>query len=68
MVQLVKRPTLDFGSGHNLMVHEIEPHVGLCADSKEPGWDIFSLSLSLSLSLSSPPLLVLPVCVKNKET
>ena len=25
VAQLVKRPTLDFGSGHDLMVHEIEP-------------------------------------------
>ena len=37
VVQSVKHPTLDFGSGHNLMVHEFEfePHVGLCTDSKE---------------------------------
>ena len=57
VAQLVKRPTLDFGSGHDLMAHEIEPHVGLCADSEEPAWD--SLSLSLSLSLCSFPTLSL---------
>ena len=26
MVQLVKGPTLGFGSGHDLMGHEIKPH------------------------------------------
>ena len=56
MVRLVKRTTLDFGSGHDFVVREIEPHVGLCADSVEPAWDSLSPSLSapslLSLSLS----------------
>ena len=56
MAQLVKHPTLDFGSGHDLMVHEFESHVGLCTDSLEPAWDSVSLSLYLSpagvLSLS----------------
>ena len=41
--------TLDFGSGHDLMVHEFELLVGLCADSLEPPWD------SVSPSLSAPP-------------
>ena len=27
----------DFGSGHDLTVRGFEPHVGLCADSSEPG-------------------------------
>ena len=74
MAQLVKCLTLDFGSGHNLMVqelepcdfgsghdlimvHELEPRVGLCVDSMEPAWD--SLSLPLSLSFSALPLFVL---------
>ena len=39
----VKRQTLDFGSGHDLTVCEIEPHIGLCADSVEPAWDSLSL-------------------------
>ena len=47
VTQLVECRTLDFGSGH-----EIEPHVGLCADSVEPAWD------SPSFSLSAPPLLI----------
>ena len=51
MAQSVKLSTLDFGSGHDLTVHEIEPHIGLRADSTEPAWD------SLSPSLSSPPLM-----------
>ena len=55
MAQSVKRPTLDFGSGRDLRVHECEPHVRLCADSAEPAWD------SLSPSLSAPPPLMLSV-------
>ena len=47
--------TPDFGSGHDLTVHEIEPHVALCADS---AWRLSGFilplprSLTLSLSLS----------------
>ena len=36
MAQSVKDPTLDFSSGHDLMVHELEPCVGLSTDSTEP--------------------------------
>ena len=50
MVQSVKHPTLDFGSGHDLRVRRIEPCVGLCADIMEPAWDSLSPFLSLSLS------------------
>ena len=53
MAQSVQPPTLDFSSGHDLVVHEMEPYIGLCADSEEPAWD------SLSPSLASPPLLAL---------
>ena len=52
MAQSVKRPSLDFSSGHNLMVREIEPRSGLYADSMEPAWDF------LSPCLSAPPLLM----------
>ena len=62
MAHLVKCPTLDFGSGHDLMVRENEPHIGICSGSTQPAWDSLSLSLSalpmhflslyLSLSLS----------------
>ena len=53
-------PTLDFGSGQDLMVGEFEPHIGLCADGEMPAWDSLSFSLcpspahtlSLTLSLS----------------
>ena len=34
MAQLVKRPTLDLGSGHDLAVREIEPRVGLSLSFK----------------------------------
>ena len=44
--------TFDFSSGHDLMVHEFKPHVGLHTGSVEPAWDSLSLSLSISLSLS----------------
>ena len=41
---LVKCPIPDFGSGHDLMVRENEPCIGLWPDSVEPAW-IFALSL-----------------------
>ena len=56
MAQSVKRLTLGFGSGCDLLVHGFEPHVGLCADNVEPAWDSLSLPLAHAL----------PVSVKNK--
>ena len=53
MAQSVKQLTLDFGSGHDLMVREFEPHIRLSAVSTEPAWD------PLSPSLSAPPPLML---------
>ena len=50
VAQLVMRPTLSFGSGHDLTVHKFKPHIGLCADSMEPALD------SLSPFLSAPSL------------
>ena len=50
MDQLVKCSTLDFGSGHDLMVCDFEPCLGLSADSTE---------FFVSLSLSAPSLLTL---------
>ena len=44
VAQSVRHLALDFGSGHDLMVHEIEPQV-------RSAWD------SLSTSLPAPPLL-----------
>ena len=58
--QSVKRLTLDFSSGPDLMVRELEPHIGLCTDSVEAAWD------SLSPSLSVPPPLMLPLSFKIK--
>ena len=43
------------------MVHEIEPHVRLCADTVGPAWDSLSSPLSLSL-----PLLVLCLSPNKK--
>ena len=48
--QSVKRPTPDFGSGHDLTVRGIEPRVRLCADSVEPAWASLSPPLCPSLA------------------
>ena len=43
----------DFSSGHDFTVRGFEPHVGLCADSSEPGACFgFCVSLSLCASLA----------------
>ena len=52
VVELVKQLTPDFGSGYDLTVRDIKPHIRLCADSAELTWD------SLFPSLCAPPLLV----------
>ena len=49
--QSLKLLTVGFGSGHELMIPEFKPLIGLCADSTEPAWDILSLSLPRPLSL-----------------
>lgn len=36
MAQSVNHPAINFGSGHDLMVHKIEPHIRLSADNVEP--------------------------------
>ena len=59
--QSIKRPTLDFGSGHNLTFYEFEPHIGLHADSAEPDWDSFSPPLSLPLPCFPSPSLSLKI-------
>ena len=59
MAQLVERPTLDFGSGHDLMVHEFKPHIRLCTDSTEPAGD------PRSSSLSAPPLFALSLKINK---
>ena len=56
MAQSVKRLTLDFGSGHNLTGHGIEPRVS-CTDSTEPAWG----SLSPRLSAPFPHVLSLKI-------
>ena len=42
--QSVECLALDFGSGHDLVVRGLEPHLGLYAGSAEPAWDPPSLS------------------------
>ena len=51
VAQMVKCPTLNFGSGHDVLVYEIQPHHVLCADSAEPARGSLSLSLPLSCGL-----------------
>ena len=57
--QSVKLLTLGFSSGHDLVVLEIKPDVGLCTDSTEPAWD------SLPPSLSAPPVLTLSLALSK---
>ena len=54
VARLVKRLTLDFGSGHDLTDREFEAHFGLCAEHRA------CLGVSLSLSL---PLSCLCMCI-----
>ena len=65
MAPSVKRPTLDFGSGHDLMVHKIEPSVGLCTDGMEPAWDSPSPPLSAPSLLSILHALLLSLCLSK---
>ena len=57
----------DLNWGHDLTVHESEPHVGFCAEGSEPG-AYFRSCVSSSLCPSLPPLLSLSLSLKNKET
>ena len=56
----------DLSSGHDLLVHEFEPRVGLCADSLEPG-ACFRFCVSLSLCISPTRTLSLSLKKKNKQ-
>ena len=64
VAQSVKCPTLGFSSGHDLMVCETEPCIGLCAVSVEPAWDSLSRSLFLSLFPFPAHSLILSRCLK----
>ena len=61
VAQLIEHLTLDFGSDHDLGVHEIKPCIRFCADSTEPAWD------SLSASLSAPPSLTCMLSVSQNK-
>ena len=56
-----KRLTLGFGLGHDLRVHEFEPHVRLCS-----WWLRACLGSSLSPSFSVPSLLMPCLSLLNK--
>ena len=51
VAQSGRRPTLDFGSSHDLTDCELESRVRFCAVSTEPAWDSLFSSLSAPLSL-----------------
>ena len=55
----------DFGFGHDLTACEFKPHVGLCADSSEPG-ACFRFCVSLSLC-PNPLALSLSLSKINKH-
>ena len=48
MAQSVRHLTLDFGSGHDLIVCEFKPCVGLCTDSVDPAWNPLSLKIKIN--------------------
>ena len=57
MAQSVKHLTLDFNSGHDLMVGETGPYIALCTDSLLTSlFGILSLPLSLPLPCLCSPL------------
>ena len=56
MAQSVKRLTLDFGSGHDLVVHEFKPRIRLLALTAQSLLGILFPSLSAPLPLSAPPM------------
>ena len=64
MAQSVKQPTLNFGSGYDLMVSEMEPHVGLCA--KGSGRSLLRI-LSYPLSAPHPLMLFLSLKINIKK-
>ena len=59
---MVKLPTLDFISGHDLAISGFKPHIRLRADSTESAWD----SLPLSLFLWPSPVHACSVSKINK--
>ena len=65
MARSIKCLTLDFGSSHDVPVHEIEPHFGLCGDSAEPAWSYLSSALSAPLPLVHAHTLSLKINKQN---
>ena len=59
----LSRLSVDFGSGHDLMVREFEPCIGLCAVSSEPGT---CFRFCVSLCLCPSPTCTLSLSKINK--
>ena len=53
----------DLSLGHDLMVREIEPCIGLCADSMEPAWDSLPFFASPPLPPPAPHALSLSLSI-----
>ena len=63
MVQSVKHLTLDLGSGHDLTIREVEPRLGLCANTVLTAGNLLGV-LSLPLSLPLPCLHTVSLSLK----
>ena len=66
VAQSVNHLILDFRAGHDLTAREFKPHVGLCADSSEPG-ACFGFCVSLSLCSLPTRILSLSLSKINKH-
>ena len=65
----VAQSVSNLDSGHDLAVRDFEPHLGLYADSSEPGAYLglcVTLSLSLSLLLPAHTLSLSKINIKKK--
>ena len=58
----------DFGSGHDLVVHEFEPHIRLAAISEKPALDPLSSPLYLSPTCSCQRTCACCLSLKNQWT
>ena len=65
VVQSVKRPAPDLGSGHDLMIHVIEPHVELCIGLRAAASSLLGILSPSLLPLPSSQVCVLPLSLSK---